>query len=182
MKVFFPQEALLATKNKYIFFDNCVLLDIGILRENDRKEIFDKLDLLLANGCVFGSVYPIYSEFCISFKESDLLKKKAFFEKIIEFTIPIRAIKTDIFDELIVEYSKYSRKTKPSFADLCLAAAIKQFPQSLLLTRNHSDFPLSLFNCLGAFLIHHDKEIRAYGFYEYGPFKRGKKKEEEPPF
>lgn len=180
MKIFFPQEILPVVKNKHIFFDTCVLLDIAFLKKEDRLQMYNNLDLLLANNCDFGSVYPVYAEFSISYKESDWIKKKSFFEKLIEFTIPVRSIDTDVFDELMINYTKYSRKTIPSFTDLCLAAAVRKFSNSLILTRDHSDFPLSIFNCVGIFTIHHYREVRPYGFYEYGLPKKKTKKIKTP--
>jgi len=174
MKIFLPQETLTAIRaNTHIFIDTCILLDIAALRKRGRNEFLDKLALFTQKGCVFVTVEPIAVEFYLGSTKQDLEIKKDYFNQLVTTTIPTRVLKQNIIEDLIVEYGKYARKNV-HYVDLHLGAAAKQFPSSLILTRNYSDFPLKIFDCQAVFTVHLNKEARTYCFYSYNQNRKTK--------
>lgn len=177
MKIFLPQETLSVIKqNTHIFIDTCILLDFASFKKEAREEFFKKLFLFTKKGGVFVTITPVAVEFLLGSTIQDLRVKKEYLDLLIETTLPIRSIKEEIIEQLIIEYGRYA-KGNVSYADLCLGAAVKQFSNSLVLTRNHKDFPLKIFDCKGVFTVHLNKEARTYCFYSYrGMIKEKNKK------
>ncbi|MBL7150940.1 hypothetical protein ISS86_03345 [Candidatus Microgenomates bacterium] len=174
MQIFLPQETFLAIKNTHIFIDTCILLDFANFKKKQGKaEFLNKLTLFTKNGCVFVTIMPVAVEFFLGSTQQDLKIKKRYFNQLIKTTLPVKIIKEKTIEDLILEYGRYARGNV-SYVDLCLGAAIRQFPGSLLLTRNYKDFPLKIFDCRGVFTVHLNKEVRTYCFYEYR--KRDKEK------
>lgn len=182
MKIFL-QEALSIIKNYYIFIDTCVFLDIAVLDKSVRDDFINGLFRFKEEMCAFVTVEPVAWEFFLGSTPKDLEIKKEYFNKLITTIIPTRSLKEETIENLIIEYGRDAMGTL-SYTDLCLGTAIKQYPKSLLLTRNYKDFPARIFNCLAVFTISLYKEVRTYGFYEYKGGKISKKDsiENEVPF
>lgn len=178
MKIFLPQDTLSVIKqNTHIFIDTCILLDFASFKK-DKAEFLEKLSLFTKKGGVFVTIIPVAVEFLLGSTVEDLEVKKKYLNRLIEVILPIRSIKEEIIQQLIVEYGRYARGNV-SYVDLCLGAAVKQFPNSLVLTRNHKDFPLKIFDCKAVFVVHLNREARTYCFYGYrGLIKKKKKKTE----
>ena len=178
MKIFLSEEALSLVKNNHIFVDTCVFLDLASLRKGDRGEFENKLLQFTKRGSIFVTVEPVAVEFYLGSSQSDLKIKKSYINQLIESTLPVRVLNKSKMDSLILEYGRNARGNV-SYADLCLGAAIKQFPNSLVLTRNHRDFPLKIFDSKAVFTVHLNIEARTYCFYGYrGMIKKHKKKRE----
>lgn len=183
MKIFLPPETLSVIKDIHIFIDTCLLIDIVNLKRKDREELVDKLTLFTQNGCFFVAIEPVAIEFFLGSTEQDLKVKKDYLNQLVTTIIPVRVIKQDVIEESLIEYGKYARGNI-SYTDLCLGAAVKQFPNSLVLTRNYKDFPLTIFECEAVFTVHLNKEARTYCFYGYKKPKEEKddKKNNLVPF
>lgn len=175
MKVFLPQDTLSVIKqNTHIFIDTCILLDFANFKKG-KPEFLEKLLLFTKKGGVFVTIAPVAVEFFLGSTIQDLRIKKEYFNRLVKTTLPIRIIKKEIIEQLIIEYGRYARGNV-SYTDLCLGAAVKQFSNSLVLTRNYNDFPLKIFDCKAVFTVHLNREVRAYCFYGYKGLNKKKKK------
>lgn len=166
MKIFLSEEALSAIKDSHIFVDTCVLLDFATLKGKDQVEFGNKLFLFTKKGSLFVTIEPVVFEFYLGSSKSDLKIKKSYVGQLIKTVLPVRILNKENTEGLILQYGRYARKNV-SYTDLCLAAAVKQFSDSLVLTRNYKDFPLKIFDCRALFTIHFNKDIRTYCFYGY---------------
>jgi len=175
MKIFLPRSTLSVIKqNTHIFIDTCILLDFASFRKG-RPEFLENLLLFTKKGGVFVTIAPVAVEFFLGSTIQDLRVKKEYFNRLVETVIPIRIIREEIIEQLIIEYGRYA-KGNVSYVDLCLGAAVKQFPNSLVLTRNYNDFPLKIFDCKAVFTVHLNREVRTYCFYDYRGLSKKKKK------
>ncbi len=166
MRIFTSADLYSVIKERHLFIDTCLLLDVAHLNKRERGQLWSILTSFKKVGGVFVTLVPIATEFFLGSNIEDLKIKRDYFNALIEAILPVRTISQEVFDQLIIEYGNYA-KGKVSYPDLCLAAAAKQFRTSLLVTRNHKDFPLKIFDCLGVLVIHLNNEARCYGFYQY---------------
>jgi hypothetical protein len=182
-KIFLPQETLSAIKfNSHIFVDTCFFLDFAFLSKRDKEDLLKNWALIIKGGGVFVTIEPVVIEFLLGSSTADLKIKRDYISQLIETVIPVTALQKNIIESLIKEYGVYARGNV-SYVDLCLASAIRQYPNTFLLTRNHSDFPLKIFSSQGLFAIHLNKAIRTYCLYAYGKEKPKKKdNKDEIPF
>lgn len=177
-KIFLPRETLSAIKfNSHVFVDTCFFLDFAFLSKKDKIKLLKEWSLIIKKGGVFVTIEPVVIEFLLGSSVVDLKIKRDYISQLIETVIPITALQKDIIESLIKEYGAYARGNV-SYVDLCLASAIKQYPNTFLLTRNHSDFPLRMFSSRGIFAIHLNKGIRTYCLYSYEKEEVEKKDDE----
>jgi len=175
MKIFLPQETLSAIKfNSHIFIDTCFFIDFAFLPKKERENLIKKWRLITKKGGVFVTIEPVVIEFLLGSSMTDLKIKRDYINQLIETAIPVTALQKNIIESLIKEYGIYARGNV-SYTDLCLASAIKQYPNTFLLTRNYKDFPLKIFSSRGLLAIHLNKTVRTYCLYSYGEEKVKKK-------
>lgn len=166
MKIFLPQETLSVVKSHYVFLDTCILLDFAVLKPKDKEKFIDKLNLLIQEDCELITINLVVIEFLIGSSVQDIKTKRKYLGLLTKIIIPERGIKPENIESLIAEYGENARGSL-SCTDLHLGAAIKQFPNSLVLTRNYKDFPAKIFSCLGVLSLSLEKDVRTYSFYEY---------------
>lgn len=161
MKVFASTNLSELITKKHVFVDTCLLFDLCIIKNENfkRKAIAD----LLSKDIVLVTTSPVKTEFLLGSDYSDLVKKQKYLASLIKAEIPVRVVE-DKFGPLIEQYGKYARG-EVSYVDLSLGAAVKHFLNTLLVTRNYNDFPLKIFDCVGIWALHLEKEIRTYCFY-----------------
>lgn len=85
------------------------------------------------------------------------------------FILP-SGMEKDFYPDALAIANVYAKKSikAPSFVDCMIAAHIKRHASDLfLLTRNHSDFPLFLFDRKATWAIDNDKDVIALGLYEF---------------
>jgi len=183
MKIILPKETLSVIKDIHIFVDTCILFDFATLKDKEDKVLFiENISSFIDNGCFFVTLEPIAVEFFLGSTRQDIKDKKKYFGQLIKTTLPVRILEKEVINDLIVEYGRYAR-SNVSYADLCLGASAKQFPKSVVLTRNYKDFPLNIFDCQGIFTMHLNVETRSYCFYSYKKKKAKKKaKKNVAPF
>ena len=183
MKIFLPTETLSVVKEKYVFVDTCVFLDFAYLNQKGKEAFMDGLNLLTKENCVFMVIEPVAIEFFIGSNEEDLKLKKEYLEKMnIQPILSSKVLNIEKREELLLEYGNSARGNL-SYVDLCLGTAVKQFSKSLVMTRNYKDFSERIFECTALFSICLDKDIKTYGFYQYGrKVEKSQKKDEEIPF
>lgn len=168
MKIFLPHDTLLVVKEKYIIVDTCLFLEFAFLTKEEKSLFIDGLNLLRGVGCSLLTIEPVETEFYIGSNIQDLEVKKEYLKLMkIETVYPQRLLDAEAKEKLLVEYGDMV-KGSLSYVDFCLGIAAKQFPKSLILTRNYKDFPGRVFQCVALFSISLDKNIKTYGFYQYG--------------
>lgn len=183
MRIFLPQDTLGVIDKQYIFVDTSFLIDFAFLQRRDRNSFFDSWEEIKMRAALL-TTFPVATEFLLGSSEKDLIKKKEYLAELVGTVINSRLIQPETIEEIIIEYGRYAQG-KLSYVDLSLGAAVKQFDNSLVLTRNYEDFPLKIFDCQAIFGFHLNKSLRMYGFYSYKGLGSSKENNEDrirPPF
>lgn len=98
----------------------------------------------------------------------DVLRKKIkYFDDLVENLLPIDRKTEGLIFEVMFEYK--DAIIGVSVADVILAALLKRYRKLRLLTRNHSDFPTSVFQREEIFNIQSTRDIKTYAVYSYKP-------------
>lgn len=98
----------------------------------------------------------------------DVLQKKIkYFDGLVENLLPIDRQTEELISEVMSEYK--DAIIGVSVADVILAAFLKRYRKLRLLTRNHSDFPTSVFQREEIFNIRSTRDIKTYAVYSYKP-------------
>ena len=104
-------------------------------------------------------------------------EKEKYFHRIIDTVLPYDAKIDELVVSTIEEYKQYMDRL--SLADLVLATYLKRYRGLFLLTRDHADFPTTVFTREHIFNIESFRE-RIYAIYSYKP--KVQELEEEIPF
>ena len=112
-------------------------------------------------------------------KTIDVVKKKEkYFNELVRVILPFDKQAENQTLTLIEEYKQYMEGLP--LTDLVLGACLKRYRGLYLFTRDHKDFPTSIYNRIHIFNIGLVRDIKTYGIYAY----KSKKEilEEEIPF
>lgn len=148
-------------RNASILLDTSFLLDA---RAN-LVEYANFIDSLKGNGNAFLGIDLVKVEFVRSSDSSSLEMKKKYYEGLIETDLPIDIMTRDYVIELMGEYGNDLQGV--SVVDLYLAACTKRYEGLFLLTANHKDFPIKVFDRKVIVNFGRNKDIRTYAFYRY---------------
>lgn len=108
---------------------------------------------------------------CLEFVRSktiDVVKRKNdHYSEIVEFELPYDKKLEVLAMEMIKEYKQYMEGLP--LTDLIIAAYLKRYSKLYLLTRDHRDFPTTVFDRLHIFPIQSIRDVKTYGVYAYRP-------------
>lgn len=155
-----------------------VLLDTNILigASTNYSAYQPLFELLEETECAPAHFSFIEFEFVRGAYESENMKKRRmFFQQIQSFPMGVPA--DEIITSAIAIANVYAGKNHntASFIDCCVAAFLKRHSASLfLLTEDHKDFPLFLFDRIHVMPIDTGKDIHTPAFYEYNDDKASK--------
>lgn len=149
--------------NKFLFLDTTFFFDAY-----PNPTLFvDLLRILKASRTEIVTIPLVRLEFL---KGSDLIKdfelKNKFINEIVDAVIPSDPQVIKDLEQISIIYRRDSSHL--SVTDAMLAASLKRYHpnQSFLLTRNHKDFPTSLFDRKILVPIEYEKEVQVHGIYQ----------------
>jgi|SRR3989344_2822838 len=125
----------------------------------------------------FTSISFVKYEFIRSKTIDVVREKERHFHEIVEYELPYDPAIDKLIIPTIEDYKQYMEGL--SLTDLILATCLKRYHNLFLLTRDHTDFPTSIFTREHVFNIEDFKE-KIYAIYSYKPKKTIL--EEEIPF
>lgn len=132
-------KSLKISESSILLIDTCFLIDSYAY-----PDVFEEfLTELKTSSCYLLAIPIIRTEFIRSENRNLFIKKKKYFDQIIDTILPIRSEFTDLADELMLLYGNSLKGV--SIADLYLGCVLKHQSSLKLLTRNHKDFPLGVF-------------------------------------
>jgi hypothetical protein len=147
-------------KRSTVLVDACFFIDAY----SKPEEFADFIHSLKAADVSLVSLVSVKIEFIRSKTRDVVQRKKAYYEQIIEMTLPTRDVDA-LVPEIVDEYRQSTEGV--SVTDFYLAACLKKYRRLLLLTRNHVDFPTKIFARSYIFPIETERDIRTYALYEY---------------
>jgi hypothetical protein len=135
-------------KYRHILVDTCFIVNyLRALRNKDCRDYDDFVSILKSNSNIFVTVYSVLLEYL---KGEDILsnyrKKYDFFNTLIQSVLPIDPYLIDECKRMIILYRKEGKDISAN--DYLLATALKKYHKSemLLLTSDHGDFPMKIFD------------------------------------
>jgi predicted nucleic acid-binding protein len=156
-------------KNKFVLFDTNVIIN-AFKYLDVFKELFDFLGDAEASPIYFPLI-----EFEFLRDAYDVThkgKRKEFLREFTFSTMPLPS-SNEIEDSIKIANAYTARKiNNPSFIDCCIAAYLKKYAKNLfLITSNHKDFPIFLFDRIFIYTLDTEKDIFTIGFYCFNPKK-----------
>lgn len=147
--------------NKFLFLDTTFFFDAY-----PNPTLFvNLLRILKASQTEVVTIPLVRLEFL---KGSDLIRdfelKNKFINEIVDAVIPVDPQVIKDLEQVSIVYRKDSSHL--SVTDAMLAAFLKRYNPSFLLTRNHKDFPTSLFDRKILIPIEYEKEVQVHGVYQ----------------
>lgn len=94
-------------------------------------------------------------------------KKLRYFEEIVATLLPFDSETENLILSIFEEYKQFMEGVP--FVDLILGAYLKRYKNLYLLTRDHLDFPTTIFDRIQIFNVELVREIKPYGVYTYKP-------------
>lgn len=154
---------------KHLLVDTNFLIDVY-----KNPTVFEEiLSFFLEEKIVLATIFPVVAEFLrgISILK-DYRKKKEYLDSIIQITLPIGPkIQEDILRGIIPAYREKGGLL--SITDFLLAGVLMYYKNSplILLTRNHRDFPTTIFDRIDVLPVEYEYEIQTFGFYRFSDSK-----------
>lgn len=105
-------------------------------------------------------------------------RKESYFDELVGVVLPFDLPTESQVISIIEQYKQYMEGIP--LTDLMLAACLKRYQGLYLLTRDHHDFPTTIFDRIHVFNIESIRDIKTYGVYTYKSEK--KVLEEKIPF
>lgn len=147
-------------------------------QKQKREEFGAFIDSLRTDQIALVSIAPVRFEFIRSRTRDVLEQKSRYFDRIVESVLPIDKTTQDLILGLMIEYREWLEGVP--ITDLFLGACLKRYHGLGLLTRDHKDFPTTIFTRGEIFHFPSERDIKTYAIYSYLPEKE--KVEEELPF
>ena len=97
-------------------------------------------------------------------------RKERYFGKLVGLILPLDAQTEGYIIGIIEEYKQYMERLP--LTDLILAAYLKRYRSLYLLTRDHLDFPTTVFDRIHIFNVESVRDIKTYAVYAYKPEKK----------
>lgn len=169
MKIYNSTDFLDQCKNKTIFLDTNVL--IGLVSIPPLEEFIISLK---TQGNSLLTIPAVFFEFVRGADSISKFKKRS---EIFDPSVLIDAIyPIERHFEEMKEYILIFQKIAPkmSFSDFLLALCLAKFSDAYLLTENHLDFPVAIFDRKNVFTVDSDKQLRNYGLYQLSSEKFNK--------
>ena len=163
MKIITPQDFFQTFKDKHILLDTSAFID-AFLNPVQFGDFFNKLK---DHKTTLVSLDAVKIEFLKGAPNIEKYnQKEKFFDQIIEICLPTTNETYDNLYKLIQAYKEDGKSL--SVTDLFLGATIMQYKESLLLlTKNTTDFPTSIFNLQSYINISYNKGLHVYGIYSF---------------
>lgn len=169
-------HCLAGLERAHILVDTCFLIDASKSLEahGARSPYAEVVKVLNAQHNTLVSIFPVSLEF---FKGSDLLQerrtKKRYYDDLIQTTLPVDPAVVRNAETLTQLYRTAGKSLSPT--DFLLGGTLMKYglgSSFYLLTRDHGDFPLKIFNRDRVIVLAHEHAgVDAYGLFSYAPDK-----------
>lgn len=171
------QSCLGELSHSHIIIDTNFLIDasISMVRVGEESPYREMIQELKSKNCVFVTFFPVELEF---YKGSDLLRdryrKEDFFRDTVDVLLPVdESLLSEARTMTMVYRSAGSRL---SITDYVLAAGLMKYGKGssnvLLLTKDHGDFPLSIFDRFSVIPLQHETAgVDLYALFTYSENK-----------
>lgn len=149
--------------------NSTILLDTNFFIDafSKPKDFGELISSLKSSNVVLVCSGIVKFEFTRS-KNFDVFQKKIkYFDNLVENLLPIDRKTEELIFEVMSEYQ--DAIIGVSVTDVILAAFLKRYRKLRLLTRDHGDFPTSVFKREEIFNIQSTRDIKTYAVYSYKP-------------
>lgn len=155
-------------KLSHILLDTTCLID-SLRHPQEMKPVFEEL---IGNGCIFITIDSVAIEFykgSASLESFDL--KKEVINKLQIAVIPTDKTVNEYAAEMALVYGIRSKDV--SSTDYFLGGVLAKYKRSdtFLMTRDHGDFPATIFDRVVVLPIEYEYEVHTYGFYKFNQNK-----------
>lgn len=153
-------------ENKFILFDTNILIEAS-----KHFDSFEALLILLRESkCDVCYIPLIEFEFTRDAVTTELhVERERFLEKIKGVKLPMHS---ELFDDALAIARVYAHMRIPpkqiSLVDCCIAAYMKKYEKNLfLVTKNHRDFPIEVFNRIFIYPIEVGSDVSTAAIYQF---------------
>lgn len=155
--------------SSFVFLDTNVFIDAYNNPELFRKEF----DNLKDNGHVLLTLNTVALEFLKGSRSiQEYKKKQEFMNNIIEMIFSFTKDAEDMALKLAIIFQSPGGNT--AITDFYLGAILMKFQSlgsSCVLTKNHKDFPTTIFDRLSLLTIQGEKDVQVFGYYKFNRSK-----------
>lgn len=169
MEIATPTNFFQILKGKHILLDTSVFIDAL----NNPTKFVEFFNTLREHKITITTIAPVLIEFLQGAPDKTKFNyKRNYVLEIVDTVLPLN-LNVDIKENTLSLIEKitllYREEGKSlSVTDLCLGQTLMQYPQRLfLVTKNTTEFPITLFNLVTYFNLIHRKGIHSYGVYEF---------------
>lgn len=169
-------QCLVNLEHAHLLVDTCFLIDASRSMEQDRENspYVELLRLFDEQGNTLVTIFPVSLEYL---KGSDVLHerriKKGYYDSLIKTTLPVDATIVQHADSLTQLYRSSGKNLSPT--DFLLGATLMRYGATskfYLLTRDHGDFPLKIFDRERVLVLEHPNAgIDTYALFAYSATK-----------
>ena len=151
---------------KHIFLDTNIIID-AYKSPDAFKELFEQLQS--APNALTISWHVRFELFRKAYEQEYRDRLEKFLEALDIVTLPLGDEVSFYKNALAVAQAYTKKKLKaPSFVDCMIAAYAKRYTNDLfILTRNHCDFTLFLFDRVSTCAVDNDEDVLAIALYKY---------------
>jgi len=161
MKIITPSDFFEVIGNNHLLLDTCVFIDAS-LHPGEFTDLFSKMR---SSGVTLVTLDSVKAEFFKGAPNRNKLKdKEKIVDDIIKTCLTVDDITYNNTFELIKRYLQDGASL--SITDFLLGATLLKHPKNLmLLTKNTTEFPISIFDLKTYFNILYNKGLHTYGVY-----------------
>lgn len=159
MKILYDPKLLSDLSGKFIFVDTNIFISVLNFPE-EMGQLFKELK---SADCSLITIPQVLFEFTRGSDNLDLFNKR---QKFIQDLASIYPIERHFEEERAAVIVLQRILGSSSYTDFLLSLALCKFSDSYVISENHKDFPLQIFNREFVITVDTDKEIRNYGLYK----------------
>jgi len=159
MKIYYPPELIAGLSEKYLFLDTTAF----IATLNYRDEFGELFSSLRSQYCELITIPSVVFEFTRGSDSVSTYKTRRDFIQQLSAIYPIEKM-LDGMEQDIIVIQRFMDKNA-SYTDFLLAMCLRKFPNSFLLTENHSHIPSALFDREYVITVNTPSQIRNHGIY-----------------
>lgn len=166
IKIIVGRDFIETVRGKFILLDTNIFIDSSTT--TFKEHLVDFLQHKIE--ATLFTIDTVYLEFVKGSQDDQVfLNRESFLKQFVDNNIvPLTTqVQQDMVD--IIKNMKQGG-AKASYVDISLGAFIKQYSEkqnTLLLTKNVTDFPLNIYDLKSSFTIFHNSTAHTYGLYSF---------------
>jgi len=153
--------------------DTCFIIDASLSTEQGETIYAELRRILQEENNHLLSVYPVALEYLKGTNLiSEFQSKKAFLDDLVETWLPVDVTTIEKAYDLAQIYRRFGKDV--SSTDFVLGATLARYPNTYLLTKDHDDFPVRIFDRVSVLPMQHKNGgVDTYGLFKYSEDKAG---------